>query len=198
MKMDEETEIVTLGDVSEITDAKTYPLPSDKPMGYTWTQIDHLEIGPRGVLMVPKGSKLTSPYAYPDIKGSIENLIKEIEELKKKKKKKEEEVCPKVEDEEKEELQKKLESIEKEYNDYKTKIENIEKEKLMSEVQAKAKTMGFENFEEKLKDADINKLQTIKETIESVPTPKTKDFGKGAVATSSEISEDELLKMAGL
>jgi len=198
MKMDEETEIVTLGDVSEITDAKTYPLPSDKPMGYTWTQIDHLEIGPRGVLMVPKGSKLTSPYAYPDIKGSIENLIKEIEELKKKKKKKEEEVCPKVEDEEKEELQKKLEAIEKEYNDYKTKIENTEKEKLMSEVQMKAKTMGFENFEEKLKDADINKLQTIKETIESVPTPKTKDFGKGAVATSSEISEDELLKMAGL
>ena len=196
--MDEETEIVTLGDVSEITDAKTYPLPSDKPMGYTWTQIDHLEIGPRGVLMVPKGSKLTSPYAYPDIKGSIENLIKEIEELKKKKKKKEEEVCPKVEDEEKEELQKKLESIEKEYNDYKTKIENTEKEKLMSEVQMKAKTMGFENFEEKLKNADINKLQTIKETIESVPTPKTKDFGKGAVATSSEISEDELLKMAGL
>jgi len=199
---DENTEIVTLAsDFAEDTvDAKKYPLPSDKPMGYTWGQVDHLEIGPKGVLLVPKGFTGVSPYAYPSPEAKsqeiINRLMKEIEELKKKKKE-DEDKYPKIE-KEKADLQAKYDELQKEYAEYKEKIENAEKEKLLSEVQAKAKEMGIENFEEKIKDATLEKLKTMKETMETMPEPKTKDFGKGEVTTTSKIAEDELLKMAGL
>ena len=181
----------------EIIELET-DFPSDissiKPMGFNWAQIEHITIGPKGVIMTPKGSKYPSPYEYPAPKKTEENI--EMEKKNREEKKILEDSLEELR-KENEKLKGQLEVSQKELNDFRQTVENAEKEKILSEVQEKAKNFGI-TLEEKIKDYNIEKLRTISETISKIPTTTEKDFGKGEVITSTEIKEDQLLKMAGL